>query len=243
MAEQNFKALVVDDERLARKDLLNMLKEIPGVEPVGEAEDVPSALTVIKELNPDVVFLDIQMPGQTGFELVEQVENFKGRIIFVTAYDEYALRAFEINAMDYLMKPVNKDRLAQSIERLYEQPSVKSSSYVSLKYSDRLFTTIGNKVQFLKINSILLITSDGDYTNVYLNDGKKGLVTKTMKEWEERLPNDYFVRVHRNSIINTEYIDDVEKWFNYSYRVKLKGIEEPVIISRRYAKKLKDLFG
>lgn len=239
---KNYKALVVDDERLARKDLSNMLSEIDGVKVIGEAEDVPSALKAIDELKPDIVFLDIQMPGQTGFDLVDQVD-FKGKIIFVTAYDEFALRAFEINALDYLMKPVNKDRLQTSIERIETEAIPKFSTEAKLKYDDKLFTTIGSKMQFLKINTIQLIQSDGDYTQIYSSEGMKGLVTKTMKEWEERLPENHFIRVHRNSIINTDFIDEIEKWFNYSYRVKLKGIEEPVIISRRYAKKLKDLFG
>jgi two-component system LytT family response regulator len=242
MAEQRIRALIVDDERLARKDLTNMLNEIHGVDTVGEAEDVPSALKAIDELKPDVVFLDIQMPGQTGFDLVEQVD-FPGKIIFVTAYDEYALRAFEINAMDYLMKPVNIDRLRKSIERINEEPINKPKTFTPLNYSDRLFTTVGSKVQFLKIDSIILITSDGDYTHVFTSNNSKGLITKTMKEWEERLPEKQFCRVHRNSIINTEYIEEVDKWFNYSYRVKLRGIDDPVIISRRYAKKLKDIFG
>lgn len=239
---KKYKALVVDDERLARKDLSNMLSEINSVEVIGEAEDVPSALKAISELKPDIVFLDIQMPGQTGFDLVEQVD-FKGKIIFVTAYDEFALRAFEINALDYLMKPVNKNRLQKSIERIESEASPKITNLVQLKYDDKLFTTIGSKMQFLKINSIQLIQSDGDYTYVTTSEGTKGLITKTMKEWEERLPENHFIRVHRNSIINTNFIDEIEKWFNYSYRVKLKGIEEPVIISRRYAKKLKNLFG
>lgn len=242
MAKTNYKALVVDDERLARKDLSNMLSEIEGIEVIGEAEDVPSGIKAIEELKPDIVFLDIQMPGQTGFDLVEQID-FDGKIIFVTAYDEFALRAFEINALDYLMKPVNKDRLQKSIERIETEDKPAENKQVKLNYNDRLFTTIGSKVQFLKVNTIQLIQSDGDYTYITTNKGVKGLITKTMKEWEERLPENYFIRVHRNSIINTEFIDDIEKWFNYSYRVKLQGIEEPVIISRRYAKKLKDLFG
>jgi len=242
MADQKIKALIVDDERLARKDFTNMLNAIEGVEIVGEAEDVPSAIKAIELLNPDIVFLDIQMPGQSGFDLVEQVD-FAGKIVFVTAYDEYALRAFEINALDYLMKPVNPERLKKSIERIHDEQINKPKFFTPLNYSDRLFTTLGTKVQFLKIESIVLISSDGDYTYVYTNEKNKGLVTKTMKEWEERLPEKHFCRVHRNSIINTEYIEDVEKWFNYSYRVKLKGIAEPVIISRRYAKKLKDIFG
>lgn len=239
---KKYKVLVVDDERLARKDLSNMLGEISTVEIVGEAEDVPSAIKAIDELKPDIVFLDIQMPGQTGFDLVEQID-FPGKIIFVTAYDEFALRAFEINALDYLMKPVNKDRLQKSIERIETEETPKVSSEERLTYNDKLFTTIGTKMQFLKINTIQLIQSEGDYTYVTTNNNIKGLVTKTMKEWEERLPENFFCRVHRNSIINTDFIDEIEKWFNYSYRVKLKGIEEPVIISRRYAKKLKNLFG
>jgi two-component system LytT family response regulator len=242
MVNPKIRALVVDDERLARKDLMNMLRELPEVEIVGEAEDVPSALIAINELKPDVVFLDIQMPGQTGFDLVEQID-FDGKIIFVTAYDEYALRAFEINALDYLMKPVHPERLQKSLERIQEDTASKPKTFTPLNYNDRLFTTLGSKVQFLKIESIVLISSDGDYTHVFTSEKTKGLVSKTMKVWEERLPEKYFFRVHRNSIINTEYIEEVEKWFNYSYRVKMKGIAEPVIISRRYAKKLKDIFG
>lgn len=242
MANKKHKVLIVDDERLARKDLLSMLAAFPEIEPVGEAEDVPTAIKAIKKLNPDIVFLDIQMPGQSGFDLVEQVD-FSGRIIFVTAYDEYALRAFEINALDYLMKPVTTDRLKKSLERIekeVDEQLVKPQDV--LTYDDRLFTTIGNKMQFLKINSIVLIQSEGDYTYVTTNSGVKGLITKTMKAWEDRLPDRHFIRVHRNAIINTNFIENIEKWFNYSYRVKLKGVDEPVVISRRYAKKLKDLF-
>lgn len=241
MADNKYKALVVDDERLARKDLTSMLNELEQVEVIGEAQDVPSALKAIEELKPDIVFLDIQMPGQTGFDLVEQVD-FPGKVIFVTAYDEFALRAFEINALDYLMKPVNKDRLKKSIDRIELKETPSENPIAKLEYNDRLFTTLGNKVQFLKVNTIVHIQAEGDYTMVVTSEGKKGLITKTMKEWEQRLPDNFFCRVHRNSIINTEFIEEVEKWFNYSYRAKLKGIEEPIIISRRYAKKLKDLF-
>ncbi len=238
------KALVVDDERLARKGLIDQLNLVEKVEVVGEADGVPAALVSIKSLKPDVVFLDIQMPGQTGFDLVEQLEDYNGKIIFVTAYDDYAIRAFEINALDYLMKPVNKERLEKALERLAAPPKTNAKDKVTekLNYDDQLFTTVGSKMQFLKINQIILIQSDGDYTDVNLSNGSHGLVNKTMKEWEERLPENHFVRVHRTSIINTEYIENIEKWFNYSYRVNMKGIEEPVVISRRYAKKLKDLF-
>ncbi|MCP4354866.1 MAG: response regulator, partial [Proteobacteria bacterium] len=205
MANKKYKALVVDDERLARKDLTNMLTELEQVDVIGEAQDVPSALKAIEELKPDIVFLDIQMPGQSGFDLVEQVD-FPGKVIFVTAYDEFALRAFEINALDYLMKPVNKDRLKKSIERIEINEPTSTKVHPKLEYNDRLFTTLGNKVQFLKVNTIVHIQAEGDYTMVITSEGTKGLITKTMKEWEERLPDNFFCRVHRNSIINTEYI-------------------------------------
>jgi len=241
MAENKIKVLIVDDERLARKDLASMLSEYPEVELVGEAQDVPSAVNAIELLKPDLVFLDIQMPGQTGFDLMDQVD-YDGKIVFVTAYDEYALRAFEINALDYLMKPVSHERLKKTLSRFDSVDEVKPKNYAPLNYDDRLFTTMGTKVQFLKINAILLIQAEGDYTYVTCNDGHKGLVTKSMKEWEERLPSNHFCRVHRNSIINTDYIEEVDKWFNYSFKVKLKGIKDEVVISRRYAKKLKDIF-
>lgn len=239
---KKIKALIVDDERLARRSLTSLLEQIPVIEIVGEADDVPSAKEAILQLSPDIIFLDIQMPGQTGFHLVEQVD-FTGRIIFVTAYDEYALRAFEVNALDYLMKPVNLERLKSTIDRIDNKTEKIPPKHNKLQYDDQLFTTIGTKMQFLKINHITLIQSDGDYTNIHLNTGIHGLANKTMKEWEERLPETHFVRVHRNSIINTEHIENIEKWFNYSFRATLKGIEEPVVISRRYAKKLKGIFG
>lgn len=235
------KALIVDDERLARKGLADQLKLIEEVEVIGEADSVPAAIKAIEKLEPDVVFLDIQMPGQSGFDLAEQID-FEGRIIFVTAYDEYALRAFEVNALDYIMKPVSKERLENAIERIKKPAETPIKTNEKLSYNDQLFITIGTKMKFLKINEMVLIQSDGDYTKVNLNTGTKGLVNKTMKEWEERLPENHFVRVHRTSILNTEYIENIEKGFNYSYRATLKGIDEPVVISRRYAKKLKNLF-
>lgn len=234
------KALIIDDERLARKALSKQLENIAEVEVIGEADDVPSAIVAIEQLNPDVIFLDIQMPGQSGFELVQQID-FSGRIIFVTAYDDYALRAFEVNALDYIMKPVNTARLQSAINRLDSPQPAKETSNGKLNYDDQLFTTVGTKMQFVKLNQIILIQSDGDYTNINMNKGHHGLVNKTMKEWEERLPETHFVRIHRTSIINTEYIEKIEKSFNYTYHVTLKDVEKPVLISRRYAQKLKHL--
>lgn len=236
-----YKAIVVDDERLARKELIKMLEEFNNVDVVGDADSVDSAVIQIEEKSPDIVFLDIQMPGKSGFDLLDEVD-FNGTIIFVTAYDAYAIRAFEVNALDYLLKPVSHERLEKAISRVVSDMPNEIIITKGLELSDRLFLTIGNQMKFICVNSIVAILAEGDYTMLYLNDGSRGLVTKPMKEWETRLPIATFCRIHRSSIINTDYVEKVEKWFNYSYRIYLKHLDEPLVVSRRYAKKIKDQF-
>ncbi len=233
--------LVVDDERLARKDLINLLGGFENIRVVDEAENVASALKAIDHHHPDVIFLDIQMPGESGFDLLEKIDT-EIRIIFVTAFDEYAIRAFEVNAMDYLLKPVNPERLAKAVERLEMEPTDEIVPIRKLQYDDRLFISINNQMKFLKLQNILCINSAGDYSEVVLTNSVKGLTQKSLREWEHRLPENHFCRIHRSTIINMEYIDRLEEWFNYSFRVYLKGIATPFIISRRYAALLKHKF-
>jgi len=237
-----FKALIIDDERLARKDLISLLSNHDNVTVIGEADDVPSASQAIEKLNPDVIFLDIQMPGDSGFDLLEKTD-VDAHIIFVTAYDEYAIRAFEVNALDYLLKPVNPERLTKALEKLEFQEQDLPGRIRKLNYDDRLFLMVGRHFKFLKVNTILCVSAAGDYSEVLTSDGNKGLTHKSMKEWEIRLPAQHFIRVHRSTIINMEFVDRVEEWFNYSFRVYLKGVEEPYVISRRYAAKLKEKLG
>jgi len=237
-----FSVLVVDDERLARKDIISLLSVHENMTVVGEADDVPSAIKAIEKLNPDVIFLDIQMPGDSGFDLLEKAD-VDAHVIFVTAYDEYAIRAFEVNALDYLLKPVNPDRLAKALEKLEFQEQETPARIRRLNYDDRLFLLLGKHYKFLKVKTILNIMAAGDYSEVLTSDGNKSLTLKSMKEWETRLPDQQFIRIHRSTIINMEFIDRVEEWFNFSFKVYLKGIEEPFLISRRYATKLKDKLG
>jgi two-component system LytT family response regulator len=237
-----YKALVVDDERLARKDLASLLRAHENIIVVGEADDVPSAIKAIEKLNPDVIFLDIQMPGDSGFDLLDKTD-VEARVIFVTAYDEYAIRAFEVNALDYLLKPVNPGRLAKALERLELQERETPAKVRRLSYNDRLFLMLGRNFKFLKVNTLITVTAAGDYSEILASDGNKGLTLKSMKEWEARLPEQHFIRIHRSTIVNMEFIDRVEEWFNYSFRVYLKGVEEPYVISRRYATRLKDKLG
>jgi len=234
--------LVIDDERLVRKDLISLLSAYDNVTVVGEAEDVPSAVKAIDRLNPDVIFLDIQMPGDSGFDLLEK-NDVEAQIIFITAYDEYAIRAFEVNALDYLLKPVSPDRLAKALKRLDLKDQETFARTRRLDYHDRLFLMLGRHFKFLKVSTILTITAAGDYSEVLTSDGNKGLTLKSMKEWEARLPAQHFIRIHRSTIINMEFIERIEEWFNYSFKVYLNGVEEPYVISRRYASKLRDRLG
>jgi len=233
-----YKTLLVDDERLSRNDLRQMLSAHDNIDIVGEAANGDKALELINERQPDLVFLDIQMPGLNGFDVLEHISS-DVKVIFVTAFDEYALRAFEVNALDYLLKPVNPERLKQSIERLELIPDESDESIRELEYHDRLLLKLNTSLGFLKISTIISITSAGDYSEVLCTNKKKVLVHKSMSEWETRLPATFFNRIHRTTIVNMEFVDRLEEWFNNSYRVYLKGIEEPYVMSRRYVAKLK----
>lgn len=230
---------MVDDERLARNKLRSMLALYPQIQIVGEADSVASALELIESARPDVIFLDIQMPGETGFDLLEKVEaDFK--IIFVTAFDEHAIRAFEVNALDYLLKPVNPARLSRSIDRLFASSVEHENAKRALEYDDHLFLNIDRRTRFIKVSAIRCILAEGPYSRVFTSDGVQSMVLRSLKEWEERLPEKHFLRIHRSTIINIECVDRIEKWFNYSYQIFVNGIEQPFVMSRRYAARLKD---
>jgi two-component system LytT family response regulator len=237
-----YRALIVDDERLARKDLRSLLADHPIIEVVGEADSVKSAAELLQSQKPDLIFLDVQMPGESGFDLLEKYD-VQARVIFVTAFDEYALRAFDVEAMDYLLKPVSPERLRQSIERLGHHLEASSENRESLKYADTMFLTLNNHLKFIRVSSIVCIQAAADYTELFLTDARKGLTAKTMAEWESRLPANHFCRIHRGTIINLEHVRHIEEWFGNSYRITLDHLTEPVTMSRRYAARLKERMG
>lgn len=236
-----WKAIIVDDERLARAKLRRLLDEHSNIKIIGEADGVTNAIKLIETEKPDVIFLDIQMPNSTGFDLLEKT-SFEFQTIFVTAFDEYAIRAFEVNALDYLLKPITPKRLSEAIERL-ERTKDSDKHVESLKYDDYFFVNTKKESKFIKLNSIKCIVAADVYTEIFTNNNEKFLLSKPLNEWESQLPKRNFVRIHRSTIINLEYIDKVEKWFNYSYQVYLQNINEPFVISRRYAAKIKGKFG
>lgn len=240
---KKIRALVIDDEHLARKAIISLLKDYPDIELAGEADGASQAARQIELHQPDLLFLDIQMPGKSGFDLLNDV-NFQGQVIFITAYDSYALRAFEINALDYLMKPISPERFKKAIERLDDREERQPAPLKQdLLYEDRLFLLMGKHMVFLKISSIVYIKAEGDYTQVTTSEGKKGLVLKSMKEWNERLPDSHFCRIHRSYIVNLDFVEEIEKEYNYDFIVKLKNSNTSLLMSRRYARMLKERMG
>jgi len=236
------KALIIDDESLARFTLKNKLEEFPEVEILGEASSVREAAVKIKTLNPELIFLDVQMNDGTGFDLLNQIE-YSGKIIFVTAFDEYALRAFEINAVDYLLKPISSRRLKEAIARLSAgDPVSKEESLHKLQYGDRLMVLHKKSVHFIKIDRISCIIASRECTYIRTIDGGDYLANNSISEWERRLPEEYFCRIHRSTIINFDYIVKIEHHISGSAEVLIQGSPEPLFISRNYFKILKQRY-
>jgi two-component system LytT family response regulator len=235
------RALIVDDERLARRELEYLLRDHTEIEVVGEAGSVDEAAEAIRRLRPDLIFLDIQMPGASGFELFERT-NLAAKIIFVTAHDEFAVRAFEVNALDYLMKPLKPERLRQAIERYLGNADTGKPAPTRLAFDDCIFVSVNQAPRFLKLTSIICILAEGDYTRLVGVDGPIGLVLKSMKEWDALLPERQFCRIQRSIIINCEQAQRFEPWFNGAMRVHMKRLDKPLVMSRRYARRFRARF-
>jgi two-component system, LytTR family, response regulator len=235
-------AIIVDDERLARRELRRMLEEAHAgaVRVVGEAESVRVAAELVRTCDADVVFLDVQLAGESGLELLALIDPSVA-VVFVTAFDQYAVRAFEANALDYLLKPVAPARLARAVERLAapNDDTTPGAPPPRLDYQDRLFLRLDDRMGFVKVADIASITSDGDYSVVRLGAGRTHRARKSLREWLARLPETAFARVHRSTIVNLEFVERVEEWSHFSYRLYLRGSTEPVAMSRRYAGHLK----
>lgn len=251
-------AILVDDERLARRELARLLAVHPELTIVGEASSVEEAAELVRRCDPDVIFLDIQMPRRSGFELLDAAE-VRGRVVFVTAHDVHALRAFEINALDYLLKPVHPARLAVTVSRLLAAPppsqgpsdgpsqgpsdgpsdEAASPAASKLELDDHLFLSEGRAARFVRVRSIVCIRGAGDYSELVLSDAKRLLSPRPLKEWEARLPAQSFARVHRTAIVNLDHVEAVQKISEQAFHVTLRGLAEPVPLSRRHAARLR----
>lgn len=241
------KAIIIDDERLARTELKKLLQDYPEVEVVDEAANADEGIAKIENQHPDLVFLDIQMPGKTGFDMLSQLERTP-QVIFTTAYDEFALKAFEVNALDYLLKPIEPKRLADAIQKLNAidlkenrtETTITNNSL--LTENDQVFVKDGERCWFVKLNEIRLFESVGNYAKVFFGNNKP-LILKSLNALEERLDPKTFFRANRKHIINLRMIDKIEPYFNGGLLVELKGSNPPekIEVSRRQTVKFKEM--
>ncbi len=239
------KAIIIDDERLARNELRKLLQDYPEIEIVDEASNVEESISKIENHNPDLIFLDIQMPGKTGFDLLVELDRTP-QVIFTTAYDEYALKAFEVNALDYLLKPVEPRRLADAIEKLRKVNNTNNqekldynSSGLMLTEHDQVFVKDGERCWFVKLGEVRLFESVGNYAKVFFGPNKP-LILKSLNALEERLDEKFFFRANRKHIVNLRMIDKIEPYFNGGLLLELKGGEK-IEVSRRQTVKFKEM--
>jgi two-component system, LytTR family, response regulator len=240
----NMRAIIIDDERLARAELKKLLQDFPEVEIIDEAANAEEGITKIESQHPDLIFLDIQMPGKTGFDMLSQLERTP-QVIFTTAYDEFALKAFEVNALDYLLKPVEPKRLADAIQKLHFTESKEQGSETEnlnnsiLTESDQVFVKDGERCWFVKLSDIRLFESVGNYAKVFFGNNKP-LILKSLNALEERLDEKTFFRANRKHIVNLRMIDKIEPYFNGGLLLELKGGEK-IEVSRRQTVKFKEM--
>ncbi len=235
------KVILIDDERLARSELRRMLDEFSDVEIIGEAANASEGIEKIESLNPDLIFLDIQMPGKSGFDLLSQLDKAP-YVIFVTAYDEYALKAFDVNALDYLMKPVEPQRLAEALLKVRQKTEEEMLSYNNrgiLSENDQVFVKDGERCWFVRLSEVRLFESVGNYAKVFFGTNKP-LILKSLNALEERLDEKVFFRANRKHIINLRMIEKIEPYFNGGLLLDLAGGEK-IEVSRRQAVKFKEM--
>jgi len=240
------RTIIVDDERLARNELKRLLEPYTKIEIIGEAANAEEALVMIDDLQPELLFLDIQMPGKNGFELLSSIEGKSPEVIFTTAYDEYAIKAFEYNALDYLLKPIDSDRLKETIHRIEENqalPEISTANHERVEKilgeNDQVFVKDGEKCWFVKLGKIRLFESMGNYVRLHFED-QKPLVLKSLNNLEERLDPGTYFRANRKHIINLHWIEKIEPWFSGGLLVTLQGGDK-IEISRRQAIRFKEL--
>lgn len=232
-------AVIVEDSRLARNELKELLKQHSQINLIGEAENVDEAYELINKVNPTLLFLDINMPEKDGFELLEMLD-IAPTTIFTTAFDEYAIKSFDYNAFDYLLKPIKTERFSKTITRVIEQNNSEGLIENKKDLHSKIFIKDGNKCWLIKINEISLFEIEGNYTRVYFGK-EEPLIYKSLNQIESKLPEENFFRINRQQLINISDIKDVIPWFNGKLKITLKNGKE-VEVSRRQSSLFKDWF-
>lgn len=246
-----YKTIIIDDEPPAIQRLKDLIADFPDTfEISGTASNGKEAIKIIIKVKPDLLFLDIQMPGMNGFEMLKELDDIP-MIIFCTAYDHYSLKAFETNCVEYLLKPVRKERLVQTVAKLnlfkVSSQSNKIMSFlkeISDHSSQKLLTSItvrkGDKILFIKLNQVSYFKADDKYVSLFTVHGKEHIIDKTINELEIILPK-YFLRVHRSSIINTQLVKEFQVYFNSRFTISLEDSKQSKITSgRSYQSQIKE---
>lgn len=236
------KVLIIDDERLARSELRRLLAAFPDFEVVGEAANARVAREQIAALAPEVLFLDVQMPRETGMEMLDGLAPPVPEVVFTTAHGEFAAKAFELDAVDYLVKPVDPVRLAEAVEklrfRLGKRPARRPGTAKTLAPEEKVFVREGERCWFVQVGQIRLLESEGSYTRVHFDEVRPQLF-RTLAAMEERLDPTHFFRANRSQIINLHWIEKIEPWFSGGLQVQLKGGVK-VELSRRQAQEFRE---
>jgi two-component system, LytTR family, response regulator len=238
-------AVIVDDERLARRELRTLLEEAHSAEVhiVGEGASLEEAARIIQATDADLVFLDITLGRESGFDLLASL-GADVDVVFVTAHDVHAIRAFEVNALDYLMKPVEPARLALTIQRLESPAPGRAENTRPLTHADRLFLRLNDHLAFVHVADIIAIEAAADSSVVHLTTLPAGARTnKSLREWEQRLPDRHFVRIHRSTMINLDHVARVDEWSHASFHVHMRNLTEPLVMSRRYGARVRSQLG
>lgn len=235
------KALIIEDSRLARQELKTLLKSYEQVEVAGEADSAEQALAMIAGQKPDLLFLDIHLPGKNGFEILQELDEVPA-VIFTTAFDQYALQSFEYNTIDYLLKPIVPQQLERAIKKAEEQLQRQKSTARTGKLGadDRIFVKDGNKCWFVRLGDIRLFESKGNYTQIFF-DKNTPLILKSLQHVEDTLDILQFIRVNRQQIINVKFIAHVAETLGGQMKLTLSS-GETVEVSRRQAGRIREVF-
>jgi two-component system, LytTR family, response regulator len=234
------KTILVDDEPLAVAELQNMLKLHEEIDVVTVSHEATDAIEKINRLQPQLVFLDINLPGKNGFDLLGDLEEAP-EVIFVTAYDQFAIKAFDVNALDYILKPVNPDRLAEAITKIGKKFTEAQSSSEKLTIQKRIFIKDGEQCFFVPLSEIYFIESVGNYARVYYQD-KKPLLHKSLNYLDEKLPEEFFFRASRQQMFNISFVKSIIPYFSNTLQVELQGGIK-VDLSQRQSVKFKEKMG
>ena len=234
---KNIRAVLVDDVEMMRITLKKVLEQFPHIELVGEASSFDQAKDVINNLQPDLLLLDIDLNGLTSIDLLGEI-NCTPKIIFITSHENFAVKAFELNAVDYILKPISASRISKAIERITssvaETEALATDSDEKFQSDQIILLNFDNKMNFIKIKDINYIEAYGNYTQVFMTDGKLSITYNSIKNWDAKLPSDVFIQIHRSTVVNLLNVLKIEKWTNDTGRLYLKGMEKPFEISRSY---------